>query len=188
MHAGQTHSSGNNDKKSFDKRHISSKSGFEMIVNARKAPKEIVTMNNIANGVIASEFNNAALGTLIPKKRLNNNENTFIYNLVLKKSKSDQATYENLRKGLVLMLQHMKDNKVEKVVFPLDFDSCIIRKSLSWNAVRTLMKNVLFEENVKIIVYNESLRPSPINDKIVSKLSTTPFLDILEGKLTPISS
>ena len=159
-----------------------------MIVNAGRAPKEIVTTNNIANGVIASEFNNAALGTMISKKRYNNNENTLVYNLVLKKSKSDQATYENLRKSLVQMLQHMKENKVEKVVFPLDSNSCIIRGSLSWNAVRTLMKNVLFEENVKIIVYNESLRPSPINDKIVSKLSTTPFLDILEGKLTPISS
>ena len=40
-----------------------------MIVNAEKAPKEIVTTNNIANGVIASELNNAVLGSLIPKKR-----------------------------------------------------------------------------------------------------------------------
>ena len=159
-----------------------------MIVNAGKAPKEMVTTNHIANGVIASEFNNAALGTLIPKKRYNNDENTFVYNLVLQKSRSDQATYENLRKSLVLMLQHMKENKVEKVVFPLDSNACIIKRSLSWNAVRTLMKNVLFEENVKIIVYNESLSPLHIDDRIVSKLSTTPFLDILEGKLTPIST
>ena len=105
---------------------------------------------------------------------------------VLKKNENDSATYENLRTSLVSMLQHMKDHQITKIVFPLKEDSCIIRE-LSWNAVRTLIKNVFYDENIHITAYNNSLHPLPEMENVTKNSIDTPFLDILEGKpLAPI--
>lgn len=174
------HSPNNNRKvKSFDKRHIKSKKGFEMVIKAEKVTKDVFSVSNLACGVIGSNLNNVEPGDMIPHK--NHQNNTFIFNLVIKKNKEDQPSYENLRKSLVLMLQHMKENDVRKVVFPLNPDSCIIQE-LSWNAVRTLIKNVFYEESIHIVAYNTSLRHLPSNENVISNARGTPFLDIFEGK------
>ena len=171
--------------KSFDKRHIRSRSGFEMIIKAEKITKEVASGSCLASGVIALNVNNIEPGEMIAEKTRGNN---YTYKLVIKKNKEGQPTYENLRKSLVLMLKHMKENNIKEVVFPLKPDSCIIRE-LSWNAVRTLIKNVFIEESVRIVAYNDSLTQIPSKEKMISNVSETPFLDIFECKnLTPIST
>ena len=185
---------GNNEiqkQKSFDKRNIKSKNGLEIVVKAEKAEEKVFSKSNIACGVAASNHTNVEPGEMLPKKNRIHSESKkyYIYNLVLKKNECDQASYENLRKSLILMRQHMKERNIEKVTFPLKTDSCILRE-LSWNAVRTLIKNVFYEESVKITVYNDNLRPLPpveMGEKQEKVVIKTPFLDIFEGKpLTPI--
>ena len=165
---------------------------MEIDVRAEKASESIFSKSNIACGVIASNYSNIEPGEMIPKKiRPSESKRYYVYNLVIKKNEQDQASYESLRKSLVLMREHMKERRIEKVVLPLKTDSCIIRE-LSWNAVRTLIKNVFYDENIKIIVYNDSLRPLPPVDERKQRdndVSKTPFLDIFEGKpLKPIKS
>ena len=156
-----------------------------MVIKAEKAETDIFTKDNVVCGVIASKHKNVELGEMIAKKT-NDSKNKYLYNLVLKQNENDAATYENLRTSLVSMLQHMKDHQITNVIFPLKEGSCIIRE-LSWNAVRTLIKNVFHEENVHITAYNNSLRPLPESETITKNLSDTPFLDVFEGKpLTPI--
>ena len=164
---------------------------MEIDVRAEKASESIFSKSNIACGVIASNYSNIEPGEMIPKKiRPSESKKYYVYNLVLKKNDRDQASYENLRKSLILMREHMKERRIEKVVLPLKTDSCIIRE-LSWNAVRTLIKNVFYDENVKITVY-DNLRPLPPVDERKqgnNVPSKTPFLDIFEGKpLKPITS
>ena len=172
-------------QKSFDKRHLKTRGGFEMIIKAENAGKDVFTKHTVVCGVIASKHNNVELGQMIAKKTYESN-NKYRYNLVLKKNENDSATYENLRMSLVSMLQHMKDHQITKIVFPLKEDSCIIRE-LSWNAVRTLIKNVFYDENIHITAYNNSLHPLPEMENVTENSIDTPFLDILEGKpLTPI--
>ena len=165
---------------------------MEIVVKSEKANDNISTTTNIACGVIASNHSKVEPGEMIPKKnRPSDFKKYYIYNLVLKKNEQDQASYESLRKSLVLMREHMKERKIEKVSFPLKAESCIIRE-LSWNAVRTLIKNVFYEENTKITVYNDNLRQIPPVDERKKKdniFSKTPFLDIFEKRpLTPIKS
>jgi O-acetyl-ADP-ribose deacetylase (regulator of RNase III) len=156
-----------------------------MVIKAEKAEKEIFSKYTVVCGVIASKHNNVELGEMIAKKN-HDSKNTYLYKLVLKKNENDAATYENLQTSLVSMLQHMKNHQIKKVVFPLKEESCIIRE-LSWNAVRTLIKNVFHEEQVHITAYNNSLRPLPETETIAKKVIDTPFLDVFEKKhLTPI--
>merc|ERR1711974_435975 len=118
--------------------------------------------------------------------------NRFIYKLVLKRNKTDNVTYESLRKGLVLLLKHMNENEVKNIVLPLDEQCCI--RELSWNAVRTLIKNVFHESSISMVVYNNSLSSVNSVESIDERISSTkdvptPFLDIFQRKsLKPIDT
>jgi len=96
----------------------------------------------------------------------------YIYNLVTKEKYSDKPSYESLRKSLEEMKVHCLAHGVESISMPRI--GCGL-DSLSWPAVRTLIKNVFQLETVRITVYQlGELKNEPdvtIKDmfKIVSK-------------------
>ncbi len=97
----------------------------------------------------------------------------FIYNLVTKERYSDKPTYETLEQSLQEMREHARKNGVAEIampkigcenyqtsalssislIFTLPRNSCGL-DGLQWNAVRTLVKNVFLEEDIKITVYS----------------------------------
>lgn len=153
-----------------------------MVIKAESLPKELYRTMNITCGVIASALNDMNLkpGEIIANKCGDN----WNYALILKKEPSDIPTFEHLRICLNYLLKHMKENNVEHIVFPLNTEFCIIHE-LSWNAVRTLIKNTFYEEVLNVIVYNNSLTPMICSEEMIcdsTKPDHTPFLDVLEGK------
>ena len=75
----------------------------------------------------------------------------FIYNLVTKEVYSDKPTYETLRRSLEEMKEHALTHGVSSISMPLI--GCGL-DGLSWPAVRTLMKNIFFRENISLTVYS----------------------------------
>ena len=126
----------------------------------------------------------------------------FVYNLVTKEKYSDSPTYNNLKLTLEKMRDHALEHNVKAINMPKI--GCGLDK-LNWDAVRTMVKNVFLETDIKISVYylnqnssnngtpmrqtkmNEaSVKPKP--DVDVSESKYYPILDIAEGNLTPIET
>ena len=127
----------------------------------------------------------------------------FIYNMVTKAKYSDKPTYESLRQSLVAMRNHAVEHLVKHIAMPKI--GCGL-DGLDWNAVRTLVKNVFLDTDIKISVYvledlgvlakkqsttdcsprkrpsSDSKRPKKSDDDDSSK--KYPILDIAEGNLT----
>ena len=74
----------------------------------------------------------------------------FVYNLVTKPKYSDKPTYETLRRSLEAMRSHAAQNSVKEIAMPKI--GCGL-DGLQWNAVRTLVKNVFLNEDVRLTVY-----------------------------------
>ena len=70
----------------------------------------------------------------------------FVYNLVTKPKYSDKPTYATLRRSLEAMRSHAKQNSVKEISMPKI--GCGL-DGLQWNAVRTLVKNVFLNEDVR---------------------------------------
>ena len=139
-----------------------------------------------------------------------NNPNRFIYNMVTKEKYSDFPTYDSLQESLVFTRDHAMKNNVDHIAMPKI--GCGLDK-LNWNAVRTLIKNVFLDTDIKISVYHLDAAPAAashsrpisetnllkrkINDdadetdekaKMPKKNGKYPMLDIAEGNLTPMTS
>ena len=139
-----------------------------------------------------------------------NNPNQFIYNMVTKEKYSDFPTYDSLQESLIFTRDHALKNKVHHIAMPKI--GCGLDK-LNWNAVRTLIKNVFLDTDIKISVYHLDAAPAAashsrpisetnllkrkINDdadetdekaKMPKKNGKYPMLDIAEGNLTPMTS
>ena len=69
---------------SFDKRHVTSPHGFELVVEAEKVPTNIISQSNVVCGVSTATFKDANVGDIVIQK---NGNKHFTYNLVLKKNK-----------------------------------------------------------------------------------------------------
>lgn len=119
--------------------------------------------------------------------------NRFTYNMVTKAKYSDFPTYESLRRSLTATKEHALQNNVKHVAMPKI--GCGLDK-LNWNAVRTLIKNVFLETDIKITVYHLDSDVAPVintqakTPQIEKKKNVIgrsfPMLDIAEGNLTPI--
>ena len=59
---------------------------------------------------------------------------------------SDKPTYETLRRSLEAMRGHARQNSVREIALPKI--GCGL-DGLQWNAVRTLLKNVFLNEDVR---------------------------------------
>jgi len=75
----------------------------------------------------------------------------FTYNLVTKAKFWHKPTYEHLRMSLVAMKKHAIEHSVKHIAMPKI--GCGLDK-LDWNAVRTLIKNVFLDSDIKISVYH----------------------------------
>ena len=139
--------------------------------------------------------------------KLNNNPNRFIYNMVTKEKYSDFPTYDSLQESLIFTRDHATKNKVHHIAMPKI--GCGLDK-LNWNAVRTLIKNIFLDTDIKISVYHLDAATSysrPISEtnllkrkvtddaehndekaKVPKKKGNYPMLDIAEGNLTLMSS
>ena len=124
----------------------------------------------------------------------------FVYNLVTKEKYSDSPTYNNLKLTLEKMRDHALEHNVKAINMPKI--GCGLDK-LNWDAVRTMVKNVFLETDIKISVYylnqNSSNNGTPMrqtkmneaSDKPMPDVSESkyyPILDIAEGNLTPIET
>jgi ATP-dependent DNA ligase I len=128
--------------------------------------------------------------------------NRYIYNLVTKDKYNGFPTYETLRQSLVSMRNHALKNNVKEIAMPKL--ACGLDK-LNWSAVRTLIKNVFFDDKIKITVYHLDNDATTTKHKVVidedvdegpsstkkpkknEKKHSYPILDIAEGNLTPIT-
>ena len=113
----------------------------------------------------------------------------FVYNLVTKAKYSDFPTYETLRKSLLAMKIHALEHTVETIAMPKI--GCGLDK-LEWNAVRTLIKNVFLDTDIRITVYTldkvDVLKEMKEFKKVDNHAKKCyPMLDIAEGNLTPIT-
>ena len=131
-----------------------------------------------------------------------NNPNRFIYNMVTKEKYSDFPTYDSLQESLIFTRDHALKNKVHHIAMPKI--GCGLDK-LNWNAVRTLIKNVFLDTDIKISVYHldaATSRPISATNLLKRKIITEdndekaempkkkrkyPMLDIAEGNLTLMS-
>merc|ERR1719266_502274 len=128
---------------------------------------------NVCLGVIAANLldTSSQPGTILSQKC----NGMWNYNIVMKKRVEDKPRYEYLRLGLSSLANHMKENGVSNMTFPLTPDTCVIAE-LKWNAARTIIKNIFYNESVSITSTDE-------NKLYYSNVSSTPFLDIYENKL-----
>ena len=140
----------------------------------------------ISNGNRMKELENMQIGIgSVGALKLTNAK--FVYNLVTKAKYSDFPTYESLRKSLLAMKVHALEHEIEAIAMPKI--GCGLDK-LEWNAVRTLIKNVFLDTNIKITVYTLDkvelgvLKETKTNTIQVKKYY--PMLDIAEDNLTPV--
>ena len=153
---------------SYNKTHIVCPSGFELKIvkgDLFKAGEKVSLAHCISKDCklgkgIAKLFRekfgrvseiekmNKKIGEVAPLKV----GSRFVYNLVTKAKYSDKPTYESLRLSLEAMRAHAAENSIKEIAMPKI--GCGL-DGLSWNAVRTLLKNVFIKESgLKITVYS----------------------------------
>ena len=76
--------------------------------------------------------------------------NRFIYNLVTKEKYFQKPTNGTVREALVFMKNHAVQNNVRSIAMPRI--GCGLDK-LNWNTVRTMIKEIFKDTDIKISVY-----------------------------------
>ena len=102
------------------------------------------------------------------------NPNRFIYNMVTKEKYSDFPTYDSLQESLIFTRDHALKNKVHHIAMPKI--GCGLDK-LNWNAVRTLIKNVFLDTDIKISVYHLDAAPAASSATSSCEMATNEFDD-----------
>lgn len=116
-----------------------------------------------------------------------------VHFLILAKSADQKPSYECLRKAVAEMGERLKGSKAAKVAVLVSEADPISK--LSWNAARTLVKNVLHDlSDISVTFYNPQLPPVPagvardqlepegLHEGSTLAGPSTDCLDIFEGK------
>ena len=165
--------------RSYDKRYIKTEKGF------------VVRMEDSTDTSNASKFvsgkDKSRVGDVASKKST--------YRMVVKSEKTDEfATYESVRVCLANLLAKMKEDKVTSLRLVVDVNKEPLL-GLDVHAVRTLLKNVFYEEaGVEVVMICPGIGPPPKpmvkkgSDRGGQKNSEKPegvaypFLKVFEGQ------